>query len=78
MTTRCSLCGRQFEDHRALIEHEVNEWIAQWIQSEHPEWRRKDGACPECWNQLDKLVLEADKLQVDATEREPSRPRRPA
>lgn len=60
----CKLCDEMTEETE-LVERELDEWLLEVVLKDHPDWKQSDGTCPKCWEALQKMKSEADKLRIN-------------
>lgn len=51
----CPVCKKEFDEHIIDVCEESYKFIIDRIKKEHPDWVKKDGACPKCVEYYKKL-----------------------
>ena len=58
-TVLCSICHRPLDPALLAIQPKIEDHIAQILREDHPGWRPKHGACPECVHEAVEKAIAA-------------------
>lgn len=57
---KCRICGKMILEVHSLEHAKAEEYLLELIRKDHPEWNRKDLACPECVEYYRKLIAQTE------------------
>ena len=60
---QCKLCGATVEDSD-ILHRKLDEWVLKLVLKDHPDWVLADGACPQCWEAVEKMKSQADGVNL--------------
>jgi hypothetical protein len=60
MKHKCQICQWIIDDSIGITHIKAKEYLVKLIKHNHPEWNRKDKACPKCIEYYRRKVLEVE------------------
>lgn len=51
-------------DNLPRFDFNLDDWLFNLVELNHPEWTQSDGSCPECEAEIKRMRKRADSLKV--------------